>query len=181
MSRDLKYKVGDKVRIKSLDWYNKNKDCTGCLVCGESHINSDMKCMLGEIVTIIAIDGNHYRIKEYGWNWTDEMIEGLVTEMDCMNNTPNKIVSFPEEQAVKIEDVLNGKYRYVEGRPVIRSHADLPQKITTDFEKAFDWFIQHYHTYITVTMSSEYCIESEIKVNDMWKAYKKAMEEQRYE
>ena len=65
---EMKYKVGDKVRIKSIDWYNKNKDCNGCLICGDSHINSDMKCMLGEIVTIIAIDGNHYRIKEYGWN-----------------------------------------------------------------------------------------------------------------
>lgn len=82
-----------------------------------------------------------------------------------------------EEPLIRVEDVLNGKYRYVEGQPVRRSYVDTERENITDFEKAFSWFIQHYHTYITVTMSSEYCIESEIKVNDMWEAYKKAMEE----
>ena len=76
----MKYKEGDKVRIKSLDWYNENKTSEGCLVCGSSHINPEMICMLGKIVTISSVEGNHYRIKEYGWNWTDEMIEGLVEE-----------------------------------------------------------------------------------------------------
>ena len=76
----MKYKIGDKVRIKSLDWYNENKTSEGCLVCGESHINPEMINMLGKIVTISSIEGNHYRIKEYAWNWTDEMIEGLVEE-----------------------------------------------------------------------------------------------------
>ena len=76
----MKYKEGDRVRIKSLDWYNKNKTTEGCLVCGESHINPEMICMLGKTVTISSVGGNHYRIKEYAWNWTDEMIEGLVEE-----------------------------------------------------------------------------------------------------
>ena len=47
----------------------------------------------------------------------------------------------------------------------------------TMIHKAFDWFIQNYQKYITVTMSEEYYIESEIKINDMWETYKKAMEE----
>lgn len=77
---NMRFKVGDRVRIKSLDWYNENKTTEGCLVCGESHINPEMICMLGKTVTISSVEGNHYRIKEYAWNWTDEMIEGLVEE-----------------------------------------------------------------------------------------------------
>lgn len=71
----MTYKVGDRVRIKSIDWYNENKTSEGCLVCGSSHINPEMICMLGKTVTISSIEGNHYRIKEYAWNWTDEMFE----------------------------------------------------------------------------------------------------------
>ena len=77
---NMRFKVGDRVRIKSLDWYNENKTSEGCLVCGSSHINPEMICMLGKTVTISSVEGNYYRIKEYAWNWTDEMIEGLVEE-----------------------------------------------------------------------------------------------------
>lgn len=31
----MKYKVGDKVRIKSLDWYNTFKDEDGVVDCGQ--------------------------------------------------------------------------------------------------------------------------------------------------
>ena len=76
----MEYKVGDRVKIKSLDWYNENKISEGCLVCGSSHINPEMICMLGKTVTISSVEGDYYRIKEYAWNWTDEMIECKVEE-----------------------------------------------------------------------------------------------------
>ena len=38
----MNYKVGDKVRIKSLDWYNKNKDKTNEIECGSMHFIPDM-------------------------------------------------------------------------------------------------------------------------------------------
>ena len=33
-----------------------------------------------------------------------------------------------EEPLIRVEDVLNGKYRYVEGQPVRRSHVDMERE-----------------------------------------------------
>ena len=81
----MKYKVGDRVRIKSLDWYNENKNH-----CGEIPLFKpsglfvpDMSRYCNNIMTIKDICyGTCYRMKEDFWhyNWTDEMIEGLVEE-----------------------------------------------------------------------------------------------------
>ena len=92
----MKYKVGDKVLIKSLDWYKKNKTSEGCLICGSSHINPEMICMLGKTVTISSIEENHYRIKEYAWNWTDEMFEGLVKEETLIERVDDNGLPFNE-------------------------------------------------------------------------------------
>ena len=80
----LKYKVGDKVRIKSLDWYNENKDRYGYINCGDSLMKFEKTQFCGKIVTISSISDvtDTYGIEEDDgvYSWTDEMIEGLVEE-----------------------------------------------------------------------------------------------------
>ena len=78
----MKYKVGDKVPIKSLDWYYENRDKIGQVDCGSACFIPLMETFCGQIVTISFIHSlrEFYRIKEDDdeFNWTDEMIERLV-------------------------------------------------------------------------------------------------------
>ena len=79
----MKYKVGDKVRIKSLDWYNENKDDDGIVELSTHVFIPEMIEHCGRIVTIKDVFedtvGNavYYYMEEIVWDWTDEMIEGL--------------------------------------------------------------------------------------------------------
>ena len=85
---DLKYKVGDKVRIKSLDWYNENKDEYGNIRFRISQavypifFSKIMSEFCGKIVTVKKINDGSYYMKETSncEFWTDEMIEGLAEE-----------------------------------------------------------------------------------------------------
>lgn len=78
----MKYKVGDKVRIKSLDWYYENRDKIDQIDCGNVCFVRNMATLCGKIVTISSILSTleAYRIEEDDgeFNWTDEMIERLV-------------------------------------------------------------------------------------------------------
>ena len=78
----MKYKVGDKVIIKSLDWYYENRDKIDQIDCGNVCFVRNMATLCGKIVTISSILPmlEVYRIKEDDgeFNWTDEMIERLV-------------------------------------------------------------------------------------------------------
>ena len=81
----MKYKVGDKVRIKSLDWYNENKDGGGIVVLSTHVFIPEMSEYCGTIVTIKDVfedidDNVVYYIEENDFDWTDEMIEGLVED-----------------------------------------------------------------------------------------------------
>ena len=84
------YKVGDKVRIKSLDWYNKNKSrVLGTIYLVVPFIES-MSKYCGQVATITKLLGsNVFEISlDNGCNeWSDEMFEGLVEE----ETTPNII------------------------------------------------------------------------------------------
>ena len=81
----MKYKVGDSVLIKSLDWYNANKDRTDRVKCDNAYFIPDMVKHCDEIVTISSVLPfiKNYHIKEDGgvFNWTDEMIEGLAEDL----------------------------------------------------------------------------------------------------
>lgn len=78
-----KYKIGDKVRIKSLDWYNENKDVHGVVVLLHNMCFCPyMATWCGKVMTIYAEYKGCYFMKEdeSRYMWTDEMIEGLVEE-----------------------------------------------------------------------------------------------------
>lgn len=79
----MKYKVGNKVRIKSLDWYNENKDEYGDVICGVYDFTCGMTKFCGKIVTIqFTYKHDCYTIKEDSedYTFTSEMIEGLVED-----------------------------------------------------------------------------------------------------
>ena len=78
----LKYKIGDRVRIKSLDWYNENKDEGGYINCGSRAFFTKMSDWCGKILTInrVVEEFKYYCVSECIFSWTDEMIEGLVEE-----------------------------------------------------------------------------------------------------
>ena len=83
----MEYKVGDKVRIKSLDWYNENKDKDGNvpLIDNTNSKYNFIKIMqrfCGKVMTISSANVYSYNMVEDidNYFWTDEMIEGLVEE-----------------------------------------------------------------------------------------------------
>ena len=80
----LKYKVGDKVRIKSLDWYNENKDEYGFVDFSTSVFVPGMSQFCGKIVTIEDVfeeeDDVVYCMEGIDYDWTNEMIECKVEE-----------------------------------------------------------------------------------------------------
>lgn len=81
----MKYKVGDKVRIKSLDWYNANKNSEGAIIFPDFNIfDESMSELCGKVVTIEYCNARHnyYDIEEDGKvnYWVDDMFEGLAIE-----------------------------------------------------------------------------------------------------
>ena len=81
---DMKYKVGDKVLIKSLDWYNEHTliDTSGVFRTSIESLCLNKKHFMGKELTICSVLSNgHYLMEETGvLRWTDEMIEGLMED-----------------------------------------------------------------------------------------------------
>lgn len=69
---EMKYKVGDKVRVRSD--LEKNKGYGGW------YTSEGMVKMRGEIVTIREVKSSSYELEENDFRWTDEMLEGLVED-----------------------------------------------------------------------------------------------------
>ena len=86
-----KLELGQKVTIKSLDWYNSNKNkYTGIVTLTTESFVEDMSEYCGKTATIVDVfkdlngesDAIMYRIDldNRGWNWTDEMFEPEMVE-----------------------------------------------------------------------------------------------------
>ena len=95
----MRYKKGDRVRVRSLEWYNANKNSKGVIILQDWRIfEESMSEFCGKVVTIEAYNsrGNYYDIKEDGKvnYWSDDMFEGLAIEK-------------PQEKMVSLDDVCN--------------------------------------------------------------------------
>ena len=92
----MKYKVGDKVKIKSLDWYNANRDYNGNVECGFYYFIEEMSKYCGKILTIGEVYRNEYELQE-GENfiWTDEMFDSIIENPDDVESktTSEQMVS----------------------------------------------------------------------------------------
>lgn len=79
----MKYKVGDKVKIKSLNWYNDNRDYYGNVECGFYYFIEEMTKYCGEILTIGKIHNNKYVLQEdENFAWTDDMFDSNIENPD---------------------------------------------------------------------------------------------------
>ena len=81
----MRYKKGDKVKVKSIDWYNANKNSEGAIISHDWHIfDESMSEFCGKVVTIVYYNsrGDCYEIEEDGKVnfWSVDMFEGLAIE-----------------------------------------------------------------------------------------------------
>ena len=68
-------KVGDRVKIKSRDWYEKWKGITNCV---DVHLcfTEDMRCYCGVVFEVEAVKRpNDFRLKNVSFCWSLEMFE----------------------------------------------------------------------------------------------------------
>ena len=71
----MKHKVGEEVRVKSLDWYNKNKDENWDIIsCGFTKLMSEY---CGMTATIRRVSDSYYKIDIDNGNffWNENMFE----------------------------------------------------------------------------------------------------------
>ena len=106
----MRYKVGDKVRVR--------KDLVVDKYYGGYDFVRSMEKFKGEIVTIESVAGNHYHIEEdkfeFKYSWADEMLEPVITNWDKVEwiSTKDKL---PEEgtPVLIVRKLCNLKLMYV--------------------------------------------------------------------
>ena len=87
----MKYKVGDKVRVKSLEWYNNNTSNADFIYCANFiPFTQRMSIWCGCVMTIKSIQSNNiYLVEENLYAWTEDMFEGLADYKENVTITLN--------------------------------------------------------------------------------------------
>lgn len=147
---ELKYKIGDKVLIKSIDWWNDNNDnninkSIRYVKCKDWNFISDMKKYCGKIFTIKKVHKNLncYKMSEDNelYSWTDEMIECKVEDKPQPKFNIGDIVYSKtwQRDAVIMEILPDGFYKVGEyGIGWFKSHEDqlCKEKVELPLDKA---------------------------------------------
>ena len=95
----MKYKIGDIVKIKSQEWYDKNKDEYGRVHCKCLFVDN-MSEYLGKTAKIIEKCDNYYDLNIDGgkWNWTDEMFEDEDISNEDKNSETKKEIDWEQRR-----------------------------------------------------------------------------------
>lgn len=99
---ESKYKIGQMVRVKSIDWYNNNKDSSHCVNIGDKkpRFTYGMSKYCGQVLTIddhAEYEGEYYMIEDDGvYTWADEMFEGVVDDCQYHNSMSGRYNSDSE-------------------------------------------------------------------------------------
>lgn len=106
----MKYKVGDTVKIKSFNWYNKNKDFNGIVACNNAIFSKDMSQFCGKpcIIQSCYIEGT-YKLIGIPYYFSSDMFEEDIRkisidipkgyEIDRENSTFENII-FKKKRAI---------------------------------------------------------------------------------
>ena len=128
----MEYKVGDRVRIKSLDWYNENKDEFGEINYKRCAFTNSMAPYCDSILTIVDKTKDYYWVDENMFIWTDEMIEGLVEDEEIEFTEDDKYWCDIMSESDPTTYVLPQGYQFVDenGNEILTSKIIL-EKINT--------------------------------------------------
>lgn len=148
----MKHKVGDKVRIKSIDWYNANKDFYGGFRVNGLSFLEGMTQYCGKEAIITEIDGKDGTFKvnlddEYWFN--EKMIEET-TENDSTSDTFQNIADTIRKIAEIIrKDNIGLFVKEQDGGililPCKNEESDLPidTPVMASFD-SIDWHLRYY-------------------------------------
>lgn len=152
----MKYSVGQKVKIRSLEWYRDNINRYGIIECGKYEFFEPMNEYCGKVVTIKRIDDDNYRIDtdKGAFCWTDEMIEGLVEEEMSLNKA-GQITDFeyeglaytlPEGYVFKDENsnIINATKIILEKKPDDKLKLESTKKVREYWSEYTRIFIEIY-------------------------------------
>ena len=77
--KNMKYKVGDRVKVRSRAWWDKQpKDSDGDIIRGYTFLRK-MADKCGSVLIIEYVDNDYYRVKENNYTWEDWMFEPSYT------------------------------------------------------------------------------------------------------
>lgn len=100
---ESKYKLGDKVRVKSLYWYNSNKNEDGEITMNDLIFTKEMSKYCGEEFEICSISDDGYMLlKCTDWCWSDWMFEDKPT----FNKMKKVFIRGNEERGSEIIEML---------------------------------------------------------------------------
>lgn len=154
----MKYKVGDKVRIKSLEWYEANKDEQGKILCiapsgRKCYFSPELSSLCGKEVVIKDIfnqlDAGFYFIQGFeGYAMTDDMFEEIKTSTD---NEPQFTLSPEEVEDLRfILDKRNSRLDFMlekafEDTPINRERIKEQKKLLPILNRINQWQNEKYN------------------------------------
>lgn len=149
-----KYKVGDKVSVNSLEWYENNKDEYGNIESSSTSFRKDMSLYCGKSATITDVNlgykhvDYHIDIDNGYWYWSEEFLEYITTNEPTtlytdLANAINKVVS-EHNQSVMVEEIEGG----IIIKPIEKKEEDLPidtpVMCSNSIQGKDDWFVRYY-------------------------------------